>query len=140
MAMYENRGFCPSNSFTLEEMRGNTSYFWNRTRELLGDRIGYMVYDDVPKGNGHGYFVDALTHATGTLGIEVAAALKTMIPECHYANAEVGLPIVLKDVDGLPSARNVGDVAFEDNRYMVVLNECENSELEVEIHVYTYKK
>lgn len=134
MAMYESRGFCPRNSFTQEEMRGNTSYFWNRTRDLLDDRIGYMVYDEVPKGNEHGYFVDAIMHATGTLGIEVAAALKAMMPVCSYA--EIGRPIVLEDFDGVQAPWAAVDVvAFEDMRYMIALRDDGE-----EIHVTTYKK
>lgn len=133
MAMYENRGFCPNNGFMREEMRGNTSYFWNRTKELLGDRTGYMVYDENPKGNEHGYFVDALMHATGTLGIEVAAALKAIMPVCSYA--EIGRPIVLKDVDGLPQPWELQGITFEDKRYMVKLTD--NGE---EIFVCIYKK
>lgn len=132
MAMYESRGFCPRNGFIQEEMRGNTSYFWNRTRDLLGDRIGYMVYDSEPKGNEHGYLVDAIMHTTGTLGIEVAAALKTMIPECKYA--EIGRPIILKDIDGVPES-DVDGVIFEDFRYVIVLDDDFT-----EIHVTTYKK
>lgn len=133
MAMYEKRVFCPNNGFFQEEMRGNTSYFWERTKELLGDRIDYMVYDSEPKGDSHGYLVDTLTHAVGTLGIEVAAALRAMIPVCSYA--EIGRPIVLKDVDGLPQPWELQGITFEDKRYMV--NLTDNGE---EIFVCIYKK
>lgn len=132
MAMHANRGFCPNNGFTQEEMRGNTSYFWARTKELLGDRIGYMVYYENPKGNEHGYFVDVLTHAIGTLGIEVAAALKAMLPICNYS--ELGRPIILEDFDGVPDMILYG-VSFEDSRYMIVLKDDDEN-----IYVKTYKK
>lgn len=133
MAMYENRGFCPNNGFLHKEMGGCITYFWERTKELLGDRIGYMVYDETPKGDEYGYFVDAMMRAVGTLGIEVAAALKAMMPKCSYA--ENGRPIVLEDSDGIPMPWETYDVSFEDHRYMITLKDDGN-----EVHVTTYKK
>lgn len=132
MAMYEDLGYCPSDAFREEENSGCTSYFWEKTKGLLGDRIEYMVYCSGYKG-AHGYLVDALMHGNGTLGIEVAAALKTMMPKCSYK--KVGRLITLHDFDGAPYPWETDRVTFEDHRYMLALEDDGKH-----IQVTTYKK
>ena len=99
MAMYEDKGYCPNNSFLhcAMEFGDNIPKLWNRTRELLGDRTAYMVY--TPNGvsyYGWPYVCDALIGATSTMGIEIACQLQNMIPECTYA--ETGRMILVTDV------------------------------------------
>ena len=63
------------------------SEFCDTTLELLGDRIDCMVcrLDD-----GFGtYMADALVGGNGILGIEVASALKTMMPICYKGKSSI---------------------------------------------------
>lgn len=157
MAMYEDKGYCPSNAFLQRAAMGeNISPHWEETEKLLGDRIGYMVYDK--EGNvspGECYIVDALMGATGTLGIQIASALKQIIPSCTYA--QQGCPIVCTDLLNphqiLVKARETegkwrclstkqktcsGQEAtslYEDERYLVAIQEGEG-----EVHIYLYKR
>ena len=146
MAMFENLGFCPSNSFTKYEMEKEISEFWKRTQELLGDRIAYMVY--TPAGcnyHGYAYVVDALVGTTTTLGIEVATKLESLIPECKYA--EKGRKILVTDVINpfqIPGIVGRVDGTFvsckevfvrEDERYVVAVKEEGE-----DVHLYFFKK
>lgn len=153
MAMYEDKGYCPNNSFFQYELEGNeVSPLWKRTKEILGDRTGYMVYS---KGgancNGCCYIVDALEGAKGTLGIEIACALKFLIPTCKYA--EFGRAIICTDLINpclIPaeicrvnsdkwtlcsSEKPEKTILIEDERYLVAIQD--NKE---EVHIYLYKK
>lgn len=157
MAMYEGRGYCPSNAFWQRMARQeNISPLWAETMELLGDRIGYMVY--TANGNsitGECYIVDALMGAKGTLGIQIAAALKQIIPTCIYA--EKGCPIVCTDLlnpnqilsnerveNGKWTCLEAGRKTcsgqdatslYEDERYFVLIQEGKD-----EVRIYLYKK
>lgn len=157
MAMYENRGYCPNNAFWQRAARGeDISPYWNETEQLLGDRIGYMVYsEDGGICEDECYIVDALMGARGTLGIQIAAVLKHLIPTCTYAKE--GCPIVCtdvinpnqllsqgKEVDGkwrcisTPRKTCSGQEAaslYEDERYLVVIQERDG-----EVHIFLYKK
>lgn len=147
MAMYEDKGFCPSNEFTLFAMEESErlSPNWEEAKEILGSRIGYMVYAH----NGRtfeywSYIVDAIEGATGTLGIEIAKTLKEMIPNCVYAKE--GRPIICKDYFRLSKATEVTagnrkvdspfkTVLHEDERYWVVIEDREMT-----VHIYLAKK
>lgn len=148
MAMFENLGFCPSNSFTRYEMEmgDKVPMFWKRTQQLLGDRILYMVY--TPAGNhynGWCHVVECLVGATATLGIEVATKLETLIPECEYA--ETGRKILVTDVIHpfqIPGIGQKADGHFfgaddtfirEDERYVAVVKEEGE-----DVHLYFFKK
>lgn len=157
MAMYEDRGYCPNNDFWQRETNeNNISRNWEETERLLGDRIDYMVYS--PGGyehKGECYIVDALMGATGTLGIQIAAALKQLIPTC--IRNEQGCPIVCTDLINpsqilvkasekngkwscLSTERRTcsGQEAaslYEDERYLVFIQEAEG-----EVHIHLYKK
>lgn len=150
MAMYEKEGFCPNNEFLHYQMeKGPVSSLWERTREILGDRIGYMVYTEA--GNsyyGSSYVVDCLVGATSTLGVEVACKLRDMIPNCKYAVN--GRKILITDVinpfqmPGLSrgyvneGSSYVGtDKLFvlEDNRYVVGITDEKEA-----VHMYLFKK
>lgn len=99
MAMYEDLGRCPNDSFLyyVMEHNGEVPEFWKRTREILGDRPGYMVYTEAGYSyKGWCYVVDCLIGATNTMGEEIACLLQTMIPKCKYA--EVGRKILITDV------------------------------------------
>lgn len=151
MAMYEDKGFCPNNEFTLFAMEeaGRLSPNWEKAMEILGPRTGYMVYAH----NGRtfedwSYIVDAIEGATGTLGIEIAETLKEMIPNCVYAKE--GRPIICADFfsfskipEGIKSA-SADDlkidspfktVMHEDERYVVIIEDREMT-----VHIYLAKK
>lgn len=147
MAMFEDLGFCPSNSFTQYELEkgGKVSPFWEQTQKLLGSRIGYMVY--TPAGNSYNggcHVVDCLVGATTPMGISIATKLETLIPKCIYA--EVGKKILLTDVINpfqIPGIRQLATGEFysddtfirEDERYVVgVVEEGED------VHLYFFKK
>ena len=153
MAMYEDKGFCPNNSFLHYQME-NSDFIpeiWNRTRELLGDRPGYMVYTGSDLSYSEWpYVCDALIGATSTMGIEIACMLQTMIPECKYA--ETGRMILVTDVINpysIPHAGHGYDSngrdkvvstdpsmhIFEDNRYICGIIDEGNA-----VHMYFYKK
>lgn len=144
MAMYEDKGFCPSNEFTLFAMEeaGRLSPNWEKAMEILGPRTGYMVY---PR-NGRTfenwcYIVDAIEGATGTLGIEIAETLKEMIPNCVYARE--GRPIICSDFFSFsrsPEGNFKIDSPFktvrhEDERYVVIIEDREMT-----VHIYLAKK
>lgn len=157
MAMYEGKGYCPNNAFWQRMARQeNISQFWEETMNLLGDRIGYMVY--TKEGNniaGECYIVDALMGAKGKLGIQIASALKRIIPTCVYA--EVGCPIVCTDILNPNQLLSKGEMRdgkwtclengkktsngqdatnfYEDERYSVIVQEGEG-----EVRIYLYKK
>ena len=145
MAMYETEGFCPSNAFTYYSENEKISSFWNRTKEILGDRIGYMVYSPHGFSQNGCYVVDCLMGAGYTIGIEIATVLRVMIPECKYA--VIGRKILVTDVinpaqiPGLQFSSDeklFGDnglFIFEDSRYIVgVTDEGE------EVHMYFFKR
>lgn len=148
MAMYENLGFCPNNSFLqyCMEKGEKVPALWKRTSEILGDRMGYMVYTK----NGCNYYgwchvVDCLVGSTTTLGVEVACKLKALIPNCKYS--ETGRKILVTDVINpyqIPDIRCTGSNNFvgsdkvevlEDDRYVVgITDEGE------QVHLYFFKK
>jgi hypothetical protein len=142
--MFEERGYCPANAFGM----GNAvSPYWDTTRNILGNRILYMVYDHGQNCFKGAYIVDALKGATGTLGVEVATLLSYLIPECRYS--EVGKPIVCHDLVNpfqIPSYMLTGyeitakanskDISMiEDERYLVAIRSTKE-----EVHVYLYQK
>lgn len=154
MAMFENEGFCPNNSFLhcAIQYGDNIPENYQRTHELLGARPGYMVY--TPGGvsyYGWPYVCDALIGATGTFGIEVACYLQTMIPTCVYA--ETGRKIWVTDLinpfaipyigrgydrDGherLMTSDESKMKIFEDDRYV-----CGITEEGDDVHMYFFKK
>lgn len=151
MAMYENLGFCPTNSFLHYMLEcNNVPEVWMRTREILGDRTDYMVYTEAGCAyKGWCYIVDCLVGAKTTIGVEIACLLKTMIPQCKYA--ETGRKILVTDVINpyqIPyinrgyinsvekfMSSNDNMHIFEDERYVCgVIDEGES------VHMYFFKK
>lgn len=149
MAMYENLGFCPSNSFLSYLVRKKEiPAIWERTKKLLGDRIGYMVYTEAGYSYYGCYVVDCLAGSTSTLGLEVACKLQAMIPECEYAR--IGRKILVTDVINpfqIPGLRRSGTTyisdfvgsgnldVLEDDRYVVgIIDEGP------QVHLYFFKK
>ena len=147
MAMYEKEGYCPNNEFVHYPMEnGPVPVLWDRTREILGDRTGYMVYTEA--GNsyyGSSYVVDCLVGSTTTLGVEVACKLRDLIQKCVYA--ETGRKILVTDVinpfqmPGLSGNIDTGFIGsdklfvLEDNRYVVGITDEEDA-----VHMYLFKK
>ena len=148
MAMYENEGFCPNNTFThyALEKGENVSKLWTRVQEILGDRPGYMVYTNSNVCYYDTcYVVDALMGATSTMGIEIATTLKLFIPKCKYA--ECGKKIVVMDCINpyqIPGLYMNGDEfccaedsleLFQDDRYVCgVINGADV------VYMYFFKK
>lgn len=151
MAMYENIGFCPNNSFLHYAMEKGDAIpaNWKITQKLLGDRKGYMVYTKAGCAYyGYCYVVDALIGATDTLGIEVACKLQALVPVCKYA--ETGRMILITDVinpfqiPGVVNSTSGGTsnfmasddmTLFEDERYLVGITEDGDA-----VHMYFFKK
>lgn len=153
MAMYENVGFCPNNSFLhcAMEYGENIPKGYARTRELLGDRPGYMVYTDGGVSYyGYPYVCDCLIGATGTMGIEIATYLQTLIPVCEYA--KTGRMILCTDVINpscIPNIRRGYDAnnqeiyvsidssmkVFEDERYVCAITDEGDA-----VHMYFFRK
>lgn len=150
MAMYENKGYCPNNAFLHYGMDGNkkVSTMWDKVKDILGDRIGYMVYSENGFSYKECYIVDAIEGGEGSLGMEVAVTLQNLIPVCEYAKK--GRPIICTDVINphqIPV--NIAETdkkwalctddektfLFEDERYLVAIQN--NSE---EVNIYLYKK
>lgn len=139
MAMYENEGYCPNNSFMHYCIENEVPTIWERTEEILGDRPGYMVY--TKNGvchEGYSYVVDCLVGSTSRLGFDVACKLKELIPNCKYA--EIGRKILVTDVSnsfgnhGLDNYSKKMDI-LEDDRYTVgIIDEDEA------VHLYFLKK
>lgn len=94
--MFENEGFCPSNSFYNCQFDRNP--LANEIMKILGDQKGYMVYSK----NGYAWdgedcsIVNALIGGEdGILGMKVASYLNSLDPNCKYA--EHGKKIVITD-------------------------------------------
>ena len=133
MAMYETLGFCPNNSFLHYQLENEVPAIWERTREILGDRTGYMVY--TPNGyvdHEWCYVVDCLIGSTSTLGVRVASKLKELIPNCKYA--VTGRKILVTDLTNRESVGSVGQF-LEDERYLVNIVEEGDA-----VHLYFFKK
>ena len=152
MAMYEDLGFCPNNSFGFEYPEHETGALWARTKELIGDRFGYMVYgkDEMAWGRDVCSIVDVLKYSTSTIGLEIACAIVAAIPTCRYA--EYGKKILIRDIitpnqapakigterDGelIPFADQDPKVRiFQDERYFVEMTEVND-----EVCLYIFKK
>lgn len=158
MAMYEDKGYCPCNEFAQYgagtfpnvEEKIIVSPLWKNAVEILGDRIGYMVYSEA--GTSYRDFwchiVDAMKGATGTLGIQIASVLAALIPNCKYN--ENGRPIVCTDIinpyaicksleeqDGKWSFKkgweSHGILLLQDERYLVAI---QDKDQEVQIKLY----
>lgn len=149
MAMFDTQGYCPSSTFLHYGETYKVSPLWERAQEILGDRIDYMVYTEGGNSYKGGFIVDALEGAEGTLGIEVAVALKMLIPTCECNKA--GKQILCTDVVNpsvIPAplieqeekwvcfdASKITTFLFEDNRYLIAIQEHD-----CHVRVYIYKK
>ena len=156
MAMYEDLGFCPANSFGYNYPEAtDESALWARTKEILSDRIGFMVYDHNACAWGRKIcsVVDVFRFGgESTLGLEIACALQHYIPICSYS--ATGKKILIKDVinpnqaplqvtdrdgNGVLMPYADADLAkvriFQDERYFVELTDVDG-----EVHLYIYKK
>lgn len=141
----------------------NLSPRWEEVQKLLGNRVIWMQYETLPQnvGNFEGYIFDALACTKGTLGIQVASALRVMIPICR--SSHLGRPILIFDhttLSEVPSfiSKEIGQWevksdgntlepklfvrghtispeigVFEDERYMIYLID---DGCKVEMHIY----
>ncbi len=150
MAMYENLGFCPSNSFTTYFQTGERAPLFDKAQKalnLLGDRKGYMVYEGCSPNYNLPYIVDAICGATGTLGLQICAALEYLIPDCKYAvNGrkirchDVISPFDIPEVSQETNERYLrfpssSTVLMEDERYLAgVINNSDS------VDIYLYQK
>lgn len=95
-AMYENRGYCPYNELMKFNIGEKISDKWQMTRNILKDRLSYIVYSKEGYSYKGAYIIDALKYETGVLGIQVACTLENFIPNCKCP--DVGIPIICTDV------------------------------------------
>lgn len=147
MAMFESKGFCPRNSFNRLLQDAEVSPLWDRTREVLGDRIEYLVYTE------HGYttnqvceVVDCLMYGSSTIGLEIATYLTALIPQCEYSKSGKmilvtdvinpgQIPHLLWNLNGFSSEDEKLLRVFEDDRYV-----CGIATEGDAVHLYFYKK
>ena len=148
VAMYENRGYCPCNELTKFDIGEKVSDKWQITRNVLKDRLAYMVYSKAGHSYKGAYIIDALKYGTGILGLQVACTLENFIPNCKCPDA--GIPIICTDVLNpyqIPvniqekngwwnlSAEETKTTLHQDERYLVVIQRKEQK-----VHMYFYKK
>jgi len=115
MAMFENEGFCPDNSFCFYDYNLQNALS-PCTLGVLGDRTGYMVYDKIHCSK-EPYVVDMfLGGNNSTLGLEVACAFRELDPDCVYA--EKGKKIIIFDVISSECIHSDCRL-YEDERYVV---------------------
>lgn len=144
MAKYEELGYCPNNEFGFCKTTENGK----RALEILGDRIGYMVYENDSVSYTGAYVVLAIAESSGSLGIEIAAHLRCLIPECYYSE-DIGKKISCVDV--INPALLLGNIVFndkewenidpksgiillQDERFLVTIQDQEDA-----VKVYLYK-
>lgn len=155
MAMNEDKSYCLSDAFELRATQYDyVSPHWEETRRLLGKRIQYMSYKGSKTPSEECYMVDALVAAKGTLGIQIAAALKQLIPTC---DDKMGCPIVCTDIINPNQILSQGKVVngrwtcvgterktcsgqeamslYEDERYRILIKEGEGK-----VEIYLYQK
>jgi len=149
MAMYEDRGYCPYNELIKYDINEKVSEKWKITKNLLGDRLGYMVYPNAGYSYKGAYVVDALKLTDSILGIQVASTIQSFIPRCEYA--KIGLPIICTDVlnpyqipvnikendkgEWFLDCKEDTTILYQDERYLVVVDKKEQ-----EVYMYFYKK
>lgn len=143
----------------------NLSSSWEEVQTLLGSRVMWMRYKTLPQkvGKFEGYIFDALACAKGTLGIQVASALKVMIPICK--SSQLGRQIIIFDYENFEKIpcfisnetgswevkhnenlegklfvrgknveyANYKIAVFEDERYMIYLID---NNCDVQMHIY----
>ncbi len=93
MAMYENQGYCPNNSFGSTEIPAGDG--WEEVKEVLGARTEYMVYPNA-SNNYAGCYIVPMFKEGDEVARQVAYKLQAFIPECIYA--EKGKKIACYDV------------------------------------------
>lgn len=142
MKMYENEGYYPYNELLerLEQIN-----LGNRIKELLGERMTYMVYAKNENNYKESYVVLAITNQISTLGVEIATALKTLMPyskECrkillHDVINPYQIPFLTKntDTDDFISKEPEKTMILEDENFIVGIV---NGEEKVEL--YFFKK
>lgn len=145
--MYENRGYCPYKELTRYNIGDNVSDKWQMIRNILKDRLLYMVYSKAGQAYKGAYIIDVLKYQTGVLGIQIACTLENFIPYCQYPNP--GIPIVCTDVlnpyqipakikeeNGYWNMEKEENLAMhQDERYLVVIKKQKGK-----VHMYFYKK
>ena len=143
MAKYEELGYCPDNEFGFCKTTENGK----RALEILGDRRGYMVYETNSVSYKRSYIVSAIAESSGSLGIEIAAHLRCLIPECNYID-NIGKKISCVDV--INPALLLGDVIcnnkwenidphagislLQDERFLVTIKDEEEA-----VKIYIFK-
>ncbi len=129
MAMYENEGFCPNKSFGF--YTGAVNPNWDATHELLGDKLGFMVYtpDGVSK---EAYVVDLFMGGSSLLAYRLAVLMHEMDPDTKYA--EHGKKILIRDLINQRQMPNDTKL-YEDDRYLVGIRDSEAM-----IELFIYKK
>lgn len=132
MAMYEREGYCPNNAFfhyvlsrsaIFEDKNSNL----RRIYDVLGDRKGYMVYAE--KAFDRSFFYSSIVEACLSdwdFGLEAAYYLKTLVPECVYA--EKGKKIVIYDVFSL---KGLSGKKITGEKFQAIIEDGKE-----EVHIY----
>lgn len=147
-AMYENRGYCPYNELTRCDIKEKVSDKWEMTRNILKDRLLYMVYPKESQAFKGAYIIDVLKYQIGVLGLHIACTLENFVPYCKYP--EKGIPIICTDVinpyqipvniqekNGEWTVENPEEnlAIHQDERYLVVIQKQKE-----EVHMYFFQK
>lgn len=138
------------NGLTSKESK-NLSLYYGKTMEILGDRKYLMEYEKGEYNFKYPYIVEILKYSTDTLGIQVAASLQTLIPNCNnesVTNKRIKI-IDIINPNSIPGITWINDednnfesidleqyiTFFQDERFLVVI--CDD---EVEVTIYCYEK
>lgn len=146
MAMYENLGYCPNNEFWNYLMDKGLSELSEKALDILGDRIGYMVYLDPNYSfDSYSYILYAL--AESSLCLDIAKTLVSLIPECTYAktgrlischdlNDVKNFPVPIVETNGIHIIEEHPEKTFffEDERFVILIQD------EDYVQIYLYKK
>ena len=147
MAMYEERGYCPYNELTRFDVKEKVSDKWDMTRNILKDRLLYMVYPKGSQAFKGAYIIDVLKYQTGVLGLHIACTLANFVSVCQYPKP--GKPIICMDVinpyqipvnlqekNGEWTLEPEENLAMhQDETYLVVIQKKEE-----EVHIYFFQK
>lgn len=137
MAMYEELGYCPSNAFLQYSIHYLVPANGRCSMELLGDRIGYMVYlKHRVRYEGWPNVVVLFEGDDTLLPIEVATTLAEFIPVCQYGKSgkkieveDIINPLQIEGIRRTNEGKFVGGnglVVFENPNFIVGLKNGED--------------
>ena len=155
MTQKKVEGYCPEGAFSCYlRTEDNVPENAEKAVQLLGQRIRYLVYDLYQKAkfnhdSDYCYAVDAICGANGTLGIEIATALRVLVPVFDSLNDQKIYCFDVQDLSEIPAlVQNADNFSwsikpqlsykawlFKDNRFIAVIENQNNS-----LKLYLYKR